>query len=163
MSSSYSTSQGQKITNLMGAFANNVVEDALHRLVTPGQWETIGGYMQPFSLAQGQLLITEGSLERTLYFVETGSLSVHFEDRGGKVHLAILGPGSAVGEGSFFSQAPRSATVQAVSACELWALNPIRFAELSNRQPAVALALSMALGALISRRMVNQRRRAAIT
>ena len=163
MSSAYLTPQGNKISNLMAALANNVVEDALHRMLTPAQWEIIGTYMQPFALAQGQPLITEGSLERTLYFIESGSVSVHFEDQGGKVNLAILGPGSAVGEGSFFSQSPRSATVQAVSACALWALNPIRFAEMSNRQPAVALALAMALGALIARRMVNQRRRNAIT
>ncbi len=163
MSSPYLTPQANKIGMLMAAFAANLTEDALHRMLTPAQWEIIATYMQPFGLPQGQLLITEGSMDRTLYFIESGSVSVHFEDDGGKVRLAILGPGSAVGEGSFFSQAPRSATVQAVSACALWALNPIRFAELSNRQPGVALALAMALGALTSRRMVNQRRRSAIT
>lgn len=75
-------------------------------------------------------------------FIETGSLSVHYEDDAGRVRLAILGAGSAVGEGGFFSHLPRSATVQAVSACKLWRLTPMKFAELSNRQPVIALALS---------------------
>ncbi len=163
MNSPYLTPQSAKIKGLMDAIQRNVAEDALQQMISPAQWEVIGSYMQPFNLAQGQLLINEGTVDRTLYFVESGSLSVHFEDKGGKVNLAILQPGSVVGEGSFFSQRPRSATVQGVSVCVLWALNPIRFAEMSNRQPAAALALALALGAVISRRMVNQRRRISVT
>ena len=37
------------------------------------------------------------------------------------------------------------------------------FAELSNRQPAIALEVVMALGALVSRRVANRPRRVAVT
>ena len=47
---------------------------------------------------------------------------------------------SVVGEGGFFSHRPRSATVQAAAPSRLWALPALRFTELSNRQPAIALA-----------------------
>ena len=163
MTTSFQTGQGAKLKGLMDAIFQNHTDDALHQMVSLAQWDLIGPFMQPFSLAQGQILIKEGSMDRILYFIESGSLSVHFEDLGGKVNLAILHPGSVVGEGSFFSQRPRSASVQGVSACELWALNPIRFAELSSRQPSAALALALALGAVISRRLVNQRRRISVT
>ena len=39
----------------------------------------------------------------------------------------------------------------------------MRFTELSNRQPAVALPLVMAVGAVIAKRMGNRRRRIATT
>jgi CRP/FNR family cyclic AMP-dependent transcriptional regulator len=78
--------------------------------------------MQSSTLAPGQVLITQGAEDRTLYFVESGMLTVHFEDATGKIRLAAVGAGSVVGEGGFFSYMARSATVQAGSACKLWAL-----------------------------------------
>ncbi len=123
----------------------------------------MAGYLQPFAVAQGQVLIEQGADDRTLYLVESGSLTVHFEDDKGRVRLAIVGPGSAVGEGAFFTRQPRNATVQAAGPCKIWSLAAIRFAELSNRQPAVALELAMALGSLVSRRLMNKPRRVALT
>jgi CRP/FNR family cyclic AMP-dependent transcriptional regulator len=119
--------------------------------------------MQSSTLAPGQVLITQGAEDRTLYFVESGMLTVHFEDATGKIRLAAVGAGSVVGEGGFFSYMARSATVQAGSACKLWALTPMRFSELSNRHPNVALALAMALGAIMAKRVVSNRRRIAVT
>jgi CRP-like cAMP-binding protein len=88
---------------------------------------------------------------------------VHYEDAKGRLRLAFVGPGSAVGEGAFFTRQPRSATVQAAHASKVWSLTPIRFTELSNRQPAVALEIAMALGSLVSRRLVNKPKRVAVT
>lgn len=148
---------------LLAAFSANAGDDALGRLVSAPQWDVLAEYMQPFSLPQSRVLIEQGAPDRTLYFLEEGSLTVHYEDASGRIHLAILGAGSAVGEGGFFSRQPRSATVQAASACKLWSLTPMRFTELSNRHPMVALALAMALGSVISTRLLNQRKRVAIT
>ena len=88
---------------------------------------------------------------------------MHFEDEKQRLRLAIVGQGSVVGEGAFFSHQPRSATVQAGSPCKLWSLPAMRFTELSNRQPAVALHLVMAVGAVLSKRLGNRKRRVAST
>jgi CRP-like cAMP-binding protein len=95
--------------------------------------------------------------------VESGSLSVHFEDEAGRVHLAIVNAGSVIGEGGFFSQMPRNATVQAVGECKLWNLTYLRFVDLSQKLPRIALALSMGLGAIIARRMTDRRKRGSVT
>ena len=58
---------------------------------------------------------------------------------------------------------PRNATVQAAGPSKIWSLTPIRYAELANRHPTVALELSMALGSLVSRRLMNKPRRVAVT
>jgi CRP/FNR family cyclic AMP-dependent transcriptional regulator len=151
------------IKGLMDALASHQGDDSLSRLVAPPQWTVIQPFLQPFALEDGQVLIEQGSLDRALYFVESGNLTVHFEDAAGRIRLAMLGAGSAVGEGSFFSHLPRSATVQAAGACKMWSLTAIRFTELTHRHPVAALALVMALGSVIAVRMQNQRQRVAVT
>lgn len=151
------------VQGLIQAVAHNHSADAFSPSLTPVQWELLGSYMQPFALMQSQVLIEQNAQDRTLYLIESGGLTVHYEDAKGRVRLAIVGPGSAVGEGAFFTRLPRQATVQAASPSKIWCLTPIRFAELSNRQPVVALEIAMALGALVSRRLVNKPKRVAVT
>lgn len=151
------------IKGLVQAVAHNHSNDSFQPSLTPTQWDLLASYMQPFALMQGQKLIEQGALDRTLYLVESGSLTVHYEDDKGRVRLAIVGPGSAVGEGAFFTRLPRNATVQAAGTCKIWSLTPIRWTELANRNPAVALELAMALGSLVSRRLVNKPKRVAVT
>ncbi len=137
--------------------------DGLCLKLAPEQWGILAAYLQPMALAAGQILIAQGARDRTLYFIESGSLSVHFQDEDRKIHLALVGPGSAVGEGAFFTHQPRQATVQAGAPSRVWALLPSRFVELSNRQPAMALEIALRLGALVSIRLAHQRRRIAVT
>lgn len=151
------------VQGLIRAIAQNQSNDCFPLTLFPAQWEVLANYMQPFGLMQGHVLIEQNALDRTLYLIESGSLSVHYEDAKGRVRLAIVGAGSAVGEGAFFTRLPRNATVQAASASKLWCLTPIRFTELSNRHPAIALEIAMALGALVSRRLVNKPKRVAVT
>ena len=153
----------QDIKGLLDAFGHNHGEDSLSRAVKPAQWEAMAQYMQFFTLAQGQVLIKQGAQDRSLYFVESGTLSVHFEDSHERIRLAVVGAGSVLGEGGFFSNMPRNATVQAASECRMWGLTPMRFNELSQRLPGPALALAMALGAIVCKRMHSRQRRVAVT
>ena len=156
-------SQRPGIHGLIEAFVSNHGEDALSRSVTPAQWESLANYMQPFTLAQSQILIAQGAQDRTLYFVESGSLSVHCQDAAARIRLAIVGAGSVLGEGGFFSHLPRNATVQAATECRMWSITPMRFTELSHRVPTAALALVMALGAVVCKRMHDRRKRISVT
>lgn len=148
---------------LAQAVAVNVSYDAFAPAFTPTQWETVGNYLQSFEVSPGEILIDQGGLDRTLFFIESGSLSVHLLDAKGQMRLAILGAGSVVGEGAFFSRAPRSANVVATVACRLWRLTAVRFSEMANRQPDLALEIALALGAVLSKRMVSRLKRVAVT
>ena len=105
----------------------------------------------------------QGALDRTLYFIEKGSLRVHYGDQAGQVHVATLGAGAVVGEGAFFSHIERNATVQALEPSRVWGLTPERFDQLSKEHTAVALSLSMTLGAILSTRMLDISKRVAVT
>ena len=152
-----------QLMSLVQAISQGSTEDSMGNMLTPEQWDLLLPYLRPMELPAGQVLFGQGTTERTLYLVESGSLTVHYEDDQQRVRLAIVGPGSVVGEGAFFSHRPRSATVQAGAPCKLWSLPALRFTELSNRQPAVALQLAMAAGAVLARRLGNRRRRIAAT
>lgn len=151
------------LTGLLNAIAQANAEDSMTNPLTPAQWETLSAYLQPYALPAGHVLFSQGVSDRTLYLVESGSLSVHYQDEKERLRLAIVGPGSVVGEGAFFSMRPRSATVQAGVPTKLWSLTALRFTELSNRQPAIALGLAMAAGAVLAKRLGNRRRRVAAT
>ncbi|MCW5671902.1 MAG: cyclic nucleotide-binding domain-containing protein [Hydrogenophaga sp.] len=137
--------------------------DAVPLNLTDAQWPQLANYLQPVALQQGQVLIEQGVKDRTVYFVESGTLTVHYEDSRERVRIAVVGSGSLLGEGAFFSHLPRSATVHAGSDCRLWCLTPLRFRELSSRHPDVALELSVAMSAVLARRMYNRPKRVAVT
>ena len=90
------------VRSINQSLSQNNNYDAFICGLTPAQWDIIASYMQPFSLANGQVLMEQGAVDRTLYFVENGTLSVHFEDPDGSMKLAMINPGSVVGEGAFF-------------------------------------------------------------
>ena len=151
------------VQDLIQVLTKNNAYDGLSCALTSAQWQILGGYLQPFALAQGQVLIEQGALDRTLYFIESGSLSVHYEDEDGRMSLAIVGAGSVVGEGAFFSRLPRNASAIGTGLCKLWCLTPVRFTELANRQPVIALELAMGLGAVVAKRLSNKPKRVAVT
>jgi CRP-like cAMP-binding protein len=151
------------VHGLVHAVAHNQTLDAFQPNLTSKQWELLGTYLQPFAVRQGQVVIEQSASDRTVYLVENGQLTVHYEDDKGRLRLAVVESGSAVGEGAFFTRQPRNATVQAASAAKLWSLSPIRFTELTNRQPQLALEVALALGSLVSRRLANRPKRVAVT
>lgn len=146
--------QAMKLSNALDAVPLNLAD---------AQWRSLADYLQPVSLQQGQVLIEQGVKDRTVYFVESGSLTVHYEDDKDRIRIAMVGAGSLLGEGAFFSHLPRSATVNAGSACRLWCLTPLRFRELSTRFPDLALELTVAMSAVLARRMYNKPKRVAVT
>ena len=151
------------LQGLIDAIAQTTAEDSMTNPLTSAQWEVVSSYLLPVVLPAGQVLFTQGAADRTLYFVESGSLSVHYQDEKERLRLAIVGSGSVLGEGAFFSHRPRSATVQASAPSKLWSMTAIRFTELTNLQPAIALGLAMAAGAVLAKRLGNRRRRVAAT
>jgi CRP/FNR family transcriptional regulator, cyclic AMP receptor protein len=137
--------------------------DALRITLKLADWIILTEHLQVFSVEEGQEVIRQGATEVTVYIVESGSLSVNRQDASGLVQLATVGAGSVVGEGAFFSRMPRNASVIASTHCVLWALSPMRYAELAHRHPTVALSVVMALGSVVTRRMTNAPKRGAVT
>jgi CRP/FNR family cyclic AMP-dependent transcriptional regulator len=151
------------IDGLRRAMDDPTAKEHIRLRLTREQWDVLAGYLHPQSLAPGQIVVAQGATDRTVYFVESGLLSVHRQDAGKRIHLAMVEAGSVAGEGAFFTYQPRSATVQAGAPCKVWVLSPLRFLELSKRQPEIALEVAMRLGAVASTRLASRQMRVAVT
>ena len=151
------------IHGLAQAIAHCHASDALSCKFSVPHWEILAGYLQPFAMGTGQVLIEQSAADRTLYFIESGTLSVHYEDDKSRIRMALVGAGSVVGEGAFFSHQPRNATVQASGDCKLWCLTPMRFLELSNRHSPIALELTLGMATVMARRLYIRPKRVAVT
>ena len=137
--------------------------DALPCRLDGPQWESLAPYLEPYPVTAGQIPIRPRDKDRTLFFIESGTLTVHLEDVAGRMKLAVLAPGTVIGEGAFFSGQPRNATVVATRDSALWALKYTPFQELSQRQPAIALELTLACAAVVVRRLNHTTVRVAVT
>lgn len=154
----------QTVIGLLQALHTGTSADTVKLTLGVAQWQVLAGYLQTFTMETGQALIEQGSKDTTMYIVEAGTLNVYQNTETGQAaHVAIVTAGSCIGEGAFFSRSPRNATVQAASRCKLWSITPMRFNELSNRHPAVALAVVMALGSVLARRLSSKPKRDAVT
>lgn len=161
MTSAISPTHKPDLSALTAAIARNT-DGVLGRFLEPYRWSVLADYVHPVTLPRGHLLITQGATDRNLYFLESGDLQVDVKLANGLVRVALLGPGSVVGEGSFFSHAARSATVVAYSDARAWEMTPRNFENLSREHPGVALALSNALGAVLATRLLDLSKRIAI-
>ncbi|KPU98735.1 Crp/Fnr family transcriptional regulator [Variovorax paradoxus] len=151
------------IQNLSRAIADNTSNDAFALILNVQQWDTLAGYLQPQDVTVGDVLIAQGAQDRSVFFLESGALSVHRVSSKEQMRLAVLTAGAVVGEGSFFSRQPHAANVVVTGAGRVWRLTTTRFSEMSNRQPNLALELTMALGAVIAKRMAHRSKRVAVT
>lgn len=151
------------VHGLVAAISRNTEDTTLARFLEPHRWSVLAHYVKPSSPERGHLLIAQGDTDSKVFFVESGDLKVDMKTPAGLVQLAILGPGTVVGEGNFFLRSTRSASVAVYRDCKLWELDAASFTALSREHPSVALALALALGAVLSARMNDLSKRLAIT
>src|SRR5436190_1982542 len=108
---------------------------------------------QPHVLvARGQVVCAEGDPPDCMYVVKSGGLRI----RSGGVVYEDVGPGGIVGEMALVERYPaRSATVYALTDCELVAVDEARFSSLVAEAPHFALRVMQ----ILSRRLRAMDRR----
>jgi ATP-binding cassette subfamily B protein len=81
------------------------------------------------------LVVREGDPPGPMYFIEEGHLRVFTEEEGRRHYIAYLRKGDFFGEMSVFKGIPRTASVEAVSACQLLGLRVETFKKLLAQFP----------------------------
>jgi CRP-like cAMP-binding protein len=131
------------IQQLMEAVSALQAHDALACKLTLDEWKKLAPYLSIRFLKAGDVLMHEGDADRELYILAEGELHVTIHDS----VLARLLPGTVVGEGTFFSGQPRSATVVSAQPGVAWALS------WDSKQPRLALDLVKGLAGVLAVRM----------
>jgi len=137
------------VEQLVNAISTLESTDALQCKLTLDEWKTLAPYLSMRFLKQGDPLMREGESERELFILADGELQVSILGN----TIATLVPGTVVGEGTFFSGAPRSATVTPSGPGVAWGLNWEKFNAMTNKHPKLAVDLVSSLAAVLAIRM----------
>lgn len=86
-------------------------------------------------LKPGETLIKEGEKSNQLYWLVEGKLEVVKKVQNHEAVINVIEAGDLVGELSFLDQKPRSASVRAVTECQLVVLEYAEFQEMLAQQP----------------------------
>ena len=141
-------------SELVQAIQTLNTEDAFRARLNLEQWRNIGAYFTQHDIRSGDLLIKQGDTDRSMYLLGRGSLQVYVTGGPpGSNKVAILRPGSIVGEPGIFHDGPRLANVEAMTPCVVWALRGPRLEEMAQRLPALALEVVRAAGGVMAVRM----------
>lgn len=141
------------ITELITAVQSLNAEDAFRARLTAEQWRVLSQYLTQHDIRAGDLLIKQGDADRTMYFLARGTLQVFITGGGPGTRVAVLRPGSVTGEQALFIDGPRSANVEAMTPCAVWALRGPRLEELAQRVPTLALEVVRAAAGVMGIRL----------
>jgi serine/threonine protein kinase/CRP-like cAMP-binding protein len=88
-------------------------------------------------------IVVQGEKGETMYLVLSGRVLVHVAKKSGdRVNVASLQPGDFFGENSFFSGAPRNATVEAVEKTALIEIDPALYDRVMSGNPKASSVLT---------------------
>jgi len=142
------------IHDLNSAVQSLNTPDAFKPRLTAEQWRAFQTYLTRHEVRSGDLLVKQDEHDRTMYLLERGNLQVFVSNaKPGVSRLSILRAGSVVGEAGLFSDQPRMANVEAMSASVVWALRGARLEELIARNAPLALEVIRAAAAVMGVRM----------
>lgn len=137
------------IEQLVRAIGALNTKDALQCKLTLQDWKSLAPYLSMRFLKPGDTLMHEGESDREVFILADGELQVSIQGN----NIATLKPGTVVGEGTFFSGAPRSATVTPSLPGIAWGLNWEKFDAMTIKHPRLAVDLVKGLAAVLAVRM----------
>jgi len=118
------------------------------------EWATLMHHTRYRRFGPGDVVVTVGALDQSLYLVLEGQLEVLAEHgRRRYRRIALVDAGSVIGELSFFDGGARSALVRAVTPALAAELSPAEFDSLAAADPALARRLLFDLGRILAQRL----------
>lgn len=102
---------------------------------------------------KGALIIEQGDQAWSAYLIQSGRVSVYYEDNGDRIELAQLGSGQICGEMALIRNepSPRTASVRAIEDCNLIVITHSTFQEkLKASDPTIKAVMQMLADRIIS-------------
>ena len=130
---------------------------------TPAEVDVLGALMVHVRAQPGQMLIVEGDANDWMMLLLRGTVDVgkrigpeaERELRGDNTRLAVLRPGTVLGEMSMFDGEPRYASCWALSEVEAAVLDRGAVARLIRARPDIGAKLLVKLTQLLAQRLRN--------
>lgn len=113
-------------------------------------------HLEQVSLQAGEELLHQGEHQENLYFLDAGELTLEYSpgvER--QIRLETSGPGTIMGELSFYLEIPSPATVKAALPSLVYRLSAKNLKHLEQDSPQVAMLLHRFLLKRVGQRLVN--------
>ena len=113
----------------------------------------LAGYGRFVRITTGDVLISQGAEQDSLYLVLSGLLHVTAEAAGRQILVAALGAGDSLGEVNLFDPGTASATVLAKSDCLIWKITGAELDSCFASDAEAAVRLMKGLLRLVAARL----------
>ena len=120
---------------------NSTVGAELHE----DEAKTLAAILGVRQLKDGELLVSEGDADQTLFILATGKVAVISSAEGKENQVYTMKTGECAGTRAFVDRAPRRATLRAIGNTTVYTLTPESFESLVDAQPRLAYKVMRAL------------------
>ena len=120
---------------------NSTVGAELHE----DEARTLAAILGVRHLKDGELLVSEGGAEQTLFILVSGKLAVTSFTEGKESLVYTMKEGECAGTRAFVDRAPRRATLRAIGNATVYTLTPESFESLVDAHPRLAYKVMRAL------------------
>lgn len=124
-------------------------------LLEPQDRQLLGNYGEFLPAHPGQVLISEGMEQDSLYFVISGLLHVHTDTDDRRIVIAEATAGEVLGEVNLFHPSVASASVTAQHFSQIWRADRRDFDQYADAYPRAAVQLMKGILSGIGMRLRN--------
>ena len=107
--------------------------------------EAVAKVMGVRHVQDGELLVSEGGADSTLFVLADGKLQVLSNVEGKEAVVYTMSQGECAGTRSFVDRAPRRATLRAVGNAVVYTLDPKKFESMLDEHPRIVYKVMRAL------------------
>lgn len=123
--------------------------------LTPEERSFLLSQMEVMSFQEDELIIREGGMNQTLFFIEKGTVRVARVVEGKELILDDLKEGDAFGELTFLEAGPSSAACKALTAVKVLAIHRKEFDKIVELHPAIGAKAWLAMAMNLKARLIK--------
>lgn len=116
-------------------------------------------FMERKEIPAGGVLLKQDSQNELVFFVESGRITAQIEDKDtGTLRLRSMGPGTIIGELSFYLNSPTSASVIADVDTVVYQLSKMGLQKMESEKPQAASGFHKLITLMLAERLLNSTR-----
>lgn len=117
--------------------------------------DVVAKHVEYIRIKKGTVILKEGSLGNTLFYIIGGKIEIKKESMDGKqVVLSQFAKGSIVGELALLEgESRRSATADAVEDCDILSLSRPKFDAMVKENPNIGIVILREIGCILAKRL----------
>lgn len=109
----------------------------LYDLLTTEEFSALYHYLKHMSLSNDQLIVRQGADQKSLYFINSGTIKVFYNNHGAETLIKTVSTGTVLGAGPFFDASVWTFSVACVGRSEISVLNLDDIGNWAEEYPAL--------------------------